>query len=305
MLRNILTGVITTVAGTTAVYFLGFHNRGGNSAPYEVVKQATIDGWSEYVSTENSYKEKSEILAQGYTEEGFPRYKEETLKESEKLKAGIKDIAESKNIDRALVSLLKSRLSTWQQRDNKYVIHLANYEQILKTTPDADLKRQKINDELGRYWKDVGDFDRRFEIEVKETTKILTDKYGPRFAITDLKIFQLTNINNNNTNGNANSGGNAGIDWKMFIGKWQTSNNLGYVGTLYQNEDGRMYYYFFSGDSTYGRWQVSNNQVTLFYDKYFGAGYSFKYNLSDVTINTYKMTFVDSPYNVYNVTRIN
>jgi hypothetical protein len=77
------------------------------------------------------------------------------------------------------------------------------------------------------------------------------------------------------------------------------------VGTLYQYEDGRMYYYFFNGDSSHGRWQFNNNQVTLFYDKYWGAGYTYKYNLSDFTANSYKMAFVDSPYNIFNVVRAN
>ncbi|MER3497346.1 MAG: hypothetical protein C4308_01260 [Chitinophagaceae bacterium] len=45
-LRTILIGVTTTVLGTTAIYFLGFNNKGNKSSASTLeVKDATINAW--------------------------------------------------------------------------------------------------------------------------------------------------------------------------------------------------------------------------------------------------------------------
>src|ERR1043166_9600984 len=255
MFRNIITGVITTVVGAITVYFLGFHNKGESesSADYLVLKDATINGWDAYVSIENIFQKNFQVLAQGYTEEGFSRYKEETLREKQKFNNDLKKIMETRDLDPIFISLLKRRLNSSEQMDEKYKIHLGKYEAILQTTSDPQLKSQKINEELSRYGRDVGDLNLRFKNEIEEATKILSSKYGRPFAINELMMFQQvsnnTNTNNNTGRNGNNNGGNAQIDEKMLVGTWQMTTNNSTIGTLYQYENGKMYYYFYNGDS--------------------------------------------------------
>lgn len=311
MVRNIITGVITTVLGASIIYFLGFPKSGGGSSAENmlVTKEATINAWKSYVYSENSFFGNWKIYANNYTEEDFDSYRSSTLNELARFNTDIKKILEAKSLDPSLESLLERRLDAKQQWESKYRKHLDNYERLSKSITDQQEKTTKLNEEVYRFQKDVKELDERFANEIGEMCTTLSAKYNYNFLWSDLKMYQTTtntnntNTNNTNTNTNGNNTGSAGIDWRKLVGKWRTSTGTGQVGTLYQYDDGRMYYYFDTGDSTYGRWQFNNNQLSLYYNQYWGAGNTFVYNLSNVTDNSFTITYTNSPYYIYNAVR--
>ncbi|MBK8953333.1 MAG: hypothetical protein IPM85_14765 [Chitinophagaceae bacterium] len=54
-----------------------------------------------------------------------------------------------------------------------------------------------------------------------------------------------------------------------------------------------------SGDSTYGYWQLSNNQMKLVYDRYWGAGQSYLYDITAVTGREFTLRLAAQPYNSF------
>lgn len=310
MVRNIIAGIITTVVGGSLIYFLGFHTAGGSSeGNFLVTKEATMNGWRSYVSAENVFFSNWSIYMANYSTTGFAHYKEATLNELNNFKSDLKKILSTKNIDPSLASLLERRIKAKEQWEVKYRKHLDNYEMLLNTIADQTERTNKINNELGRFQNEVKEIDQLFASEIGELCNTLTSKYGYTFSWNELKMYQQqTNTNNNNTTDNNNSGNQNGgtgtVGSRSFVGKWQTQSNGSIAGTLYLYENGRMYYYFQSGDSTYGRWQYNNDQITLFYDQYYGAGYNFIYNITNVTGNSFTMTFTGQGANVFNAVRM-
>ncbi|MEI9944442.1 MAG: hypothetical protein WDN26_09525 [Chitinophagaceae bacterium] len=310
MIRNIATGVITTVLGAAIIYFLGFHKSGGGSSAESmlVTKENTINAWKSYVNYENNFWGNWKIYASNYTEAGFENYKNNTLSELERFNNDIKKLLETGTLDPSFASFLERRLDSKQQWEKKYRKHLDKYERLTGSATDPQEKTTKQNEEVSRFQKDVKELDEKFANEIGELCTALTSKYSYNFSWADLKMYQsttaTTNVNTNTGTNAGNSGSTTTDGWKKLVGKWQTSDGANKVGTLYQYEDGRMYYYFASGDSTHGRWEFGNNQLTLHYERYWGAGQAFTYNLSNVADNSFTMTFTSSPFNVFSATKL-
>ncbi|MFI5134003.1 MAG: hypothetical protein ACHQEB_06690, partial [Chitinophagales bacterium] len=70
MMRNIITGVITTVIGAVTVYFItqGFHKSDNSSAAdILLMKEVTTNAWKSYVSSENVFYNNWNIDIGNYT----------------------------------------------------------------------------------------------------------------------------------------------------------------------------------------------------------------------------------------------
>ena len=307
MFRNIITGIITTVVGATVVYFLGFHNKGGGSSPpdYLVVKESTINSWKSYISAENVFFGNWNVYAANYTNTGFERYKQNTLGELDRFKSDMKKILQTKDLDPSFISLLERRLQAKQDWENEYRKHLDNYEMLDKSTTDPNEKNTKLNAEVQRFTNKTKDIDQRFANEIGELCNTLTSKYSYTFSWKELKMYLQLSSGNQTDTTRTTSTGTAEADWQKLIGKWQMQDRGTYIGTLYQYEDGRMYYYFQSGDSTYGRWQYNNDQLTLYYDQYWGAGQNFVYTISNLSDNSFSMTLTTPPNSLFTATRSN
>lgn len=325
MIRNIITGVITTVIGAGALYLLKFNKSGDNSEVSMVLmKEATINAWKSYVSAENVFFNNMQTYQANYSVNGFDHYKEATLGEFEHFKSDLKRIQSTKDLDPSFQSMLEQRIKINDESEDKYRIYLDNYNNISKNTTDATERTNKLNAETKRFVDERKERDQLFENSIDELCKTLTDKYSGSFAKTALVMYQPTdqtnqnnqtaNTNNtnttttNNTNpgtdgsntNNNNNNSSTTIDWKMLVGKWIQGNNY-----LYQYQDGKMYYYFGNGDSTYGSWEIYNNQLYHYYSQYYGAGNRWVYNISNLTGNALSITLVDSPHTRYDFVRSN
>ena len=306
-LRNIIVGVITTVLGSTAVYFLGFHKSERSTAEAMLfTREATIKAWSDYVSTENMFTKNWNTLAANYNTARFKIYKEETLEELDKFFRDINGIMQTKDIDLIFVSLLKRRLAAKQQWEKKYRIHLDNFESILNNTPQQE-QTQKLNEELGRFQSEVKDLDERYSNELENVAKTLSDNYHQNFSSSDLIAFKKNELSQNNGK-STNSGGSAGlatVDKRSLVGTWLIDQNW----YIYHYDDGRLYMYFTkadgSRDSTYGSWQLNNNQLYHNSTYYFNAGNQWIYDISDVMASSFSLKLTTSPYTQFLARRVN
>lgn len=328
MIRNIITGVITTVIGAGALYLLKF-NKSGDSPEVNtlLMKEATTNAWKSYVSAENVFYNNMQTYQANYSINGFDHYKEATLSEFEHFKSDLKRIQNTKNLDPSFQSMLEQRLKINDESEDKYRQYLDNYNSISKSINDLTERNTKLNAETQRFIDARKERDQVFQNSIEGLCKALTDKYSGKFDKTELVMYQpstQTNQNNQATNTNNtgtgtttttttnnNSGTDASttnynnnnlrnIDWTMLVGKWIQGNNY-----LYQYQDGKMYYYFSNGDSTYGSWEIYNNQLYHYYSQYYGAGNRWVYNISNLTNNSLAITLVDSPYTRYDFVRSN
>ncbi|MBS1919035.1 MAG: hypothetical protein JST17_02170 [Bacteroidetes bacterium] len=322
MMRNIITGVITTVVGAGALYLLKFNKSGDSQeASFLIVKEATTNAWKSYVSAENVFFNNMQTYQANYSTNGFDHYREATLGEFEHFKSDLKRIQSTKNLDPSFQSMLEQRLKINDESADKYRQYLDNYNDILKNTSDVTERNKKLDAETQRFIDARKERDQLFENSIDELCKTLTDKYSGSFAKTSLVMYgqtnqttQTTQTTNTNTNTGNNSGTDASItnnannnsiaaasiDWRMLVGKWINGTDY-----LYQYQDGKMYYYFGNTDSTYGSWQLYNNQLYHYYNQYYGAGNRWVYNISNITGNSLSITLVDSPYTRYNFVRSN
>jgi len=307
--RNVITGVLTTVVGAAALYFLKFNKTGESTETNMLQVQATtINAWKSYVAAENSFNNNLNIYLANYSASGFEHYKEVSLSAFDQFSSELKKILDTKNLDPSFSSMLERRMKTNEEGKKKYEEYLNNYNNITQTVSDQTERNTKLNEESDRFNNEKKERDQVFASDVDELCKTLNAKYTIyNFTKNDLVIYQQTNTNTTNTNNtnttNTNSGtdaSNNSVDWRSLVGKWVDGNNV-----LYQQEDGKMYYYFGTTDSTYGSWQIYNNQLFHYYNQYYGAGNRWTYNIQNLTQNSFSAVLVDSPYTQYNFVRSN
>jgi len=295
-------GVTTTVLASTIVYFLGFHSGGPSSAEQMLfTKEATVSAWPNYVATENMFTKNWKTLAANYSTSRFKNYKDATLEELDKFFNDIKGLITTKDIDPMFLSLLKRRLAAKEQWKNKYKIHLDNFESILNNVPQ-DQQVQKLNDELYRFQGEVKDLDERFINEIQDIAKALSDKYHYNFSSSDLLAFKKPDTDTLLNRGREMA---TGIDRQSLVGTWLIDQSW----YIYHYDDGRLYMYFTRADgardSTYGTWQLTNNQLYQYATYYFSAGSKWVYDISGITANSFSMKLTTSPYTAYIARRYN
>jgi hypothetical protein len=172
----------------------------------------------------------------------------------------------------------------------------------LNNTREAE-RTQQLNNELARFNSEVKDLDARFTNELENVAKTLSDKYHHNFPITDLLAFQKTTADTAVQQKKA--GGGISADRQSLVGTWLIDQNW----YIYHYNDGRLYMYFTrldgAKDSTYGTWQLTNNQLYHYSTYYFNAGNNWVYDVSDVSTNSFSLKLTTSPFTNYVAKRYN
>ncbi|HYM94673.1 MAG TPA: hypothetical protein VET23_11080 [Chitinophagaceae bacterium] len=405
MFRNVITGVITTVIGAGALYLLKFNKSGDTTETnFLVMKEATVNAWNSYVSSENSAYRNLQTYTANYKNDEFSHFKNGVLSEWSHYRKSLELLLEKKAMDPSLYSFLQKRDDALTELEYDLTTHLDKYYSILQSTSGDD-QTKKLKEENSKFNNETSDFYQLFGNDIDELCKALTSKYGYTFSATSLLRFQKNQNNNNNNTTNDNSGGVNNIDRQKLVGSWKVVNdymyqyvdgsfylygangdssygtwslnndmlelNYGHYGgsaktkflykiinqtdnsfvaqstdeshytftatrvtsntgtttnnqqltginrqmligkwinganTLYQYQDGKMYYYYSNGDSSYGTWQINYNQLYHYYNQYYGAGHTWKYNINNLTNSSMSITLLDSPYYRYNFVRGN
>lgn len=323
MIRNIITGVITTVIGAVVLYFLKFNeHKDSHDIDSLLVKEATGNAWKSYVSAENVFYNNMQTYQANYSINGFDHFKEATLNEFEHFDSDLKRIQNTKNLDPSFLSMLENRKKINDESKVKYRKYLDNYYSISQSITDPTERNNKLNTETQRFLDERRERDQLFANSIEELCKTLTDKYSGNFVKSSLAMYQAVQQTNSNNQNNQSSNSGTGsdvyrnkagadtnktnnynpgtMDRAMIVGTWIRSTNY-----LYHYPDGRMYYYFSNGDSTYGSWEIYNNQLYHYYNQYYGAGNRWVYNISNLTENLFSITLSDSPFTRFDFVRNN
>ena len=345
MVRNIVTGAITTIIGATFVYFLNHsgQNNDSSSTNYLEVKEATTKAWKTYVALENLEYKNTMLLAAHYKDmNGIDEFKEQLTKESNKFDDDMGDLLKTKNLDDAFSSLLKRRLDAEKEAMQKWNSFFTNYANIINTTQAGQEQTDKINAEYKKVQTSGELIVEKTKTEITDLSKSLAEKYGQPFAVTDLLLFQddkkkqeTTADNNNNTNtgvqGNENNPALTNNNTNNNNPSDNTVNNYNKTNTTNTNytngpqvnarnlvgewdtpgavitlsSNGQMIWEMNTGQNTSGTWQFQNNQLYMTYPNQYGVTGTFIFNLYNVTANSFTMVLTTTPYYRYDLTRYN
>ncbi len=211
MIRNILTGVITTVVGAVTVYFITHGgNNSSSSGDYLVVKEATTKAWKTYVAVENLEYKNTMLLSNHLKDlDGLDEFKQELTKESDKFNTDMEKLLKNDNIDDAFVSLLKRRLDAEKEAMEKWNVFFASSKNIVNTTEAGQERSDKITAEYNKMQTSGKLILERTKTEITDLAKSLSEKYGQPFAVTDLILFQENNNTSNNNNNTATNNADA------------------------------------------------------------------------------------------------
>jgi hypothetical protein len=313
MFRNIIVGVTTTILGSTAVYFLGFHNKksGDSKGSYAEVKEATTKAWRSYVTIDNIYyknllsinKDKDLVL-------DLDRYKNEMFKEGARFKKDAEAIINDKDVDKSFVSMMERRFDREKQAEDAITIYIDNLKSIINSTDSPEEKQKQVMSTAQAYQGKANGIMERTLNEMEDLSKVLSERYGQQFNLNDIQAFVdyksgklNTNLNNNsgNNNGNPSDTTNMQVDPNIFPGRWNTTG-----ANITLNADGNFFWDVLStGDKSSGSWKIYNNQLYM-YPKQPGNDnpITWVFNLSVVNPNLFTMTLNTQPFNTYQLARI-
>ncbi len=300
MLRNVLTGVITTIVGAGALYLLKFNKSGDTTGTnFLVMKEATVNAWNSYVSSENSAYRNLQTYTANYKSDEFSHFKNGVLNEWAHYRKSLELLLEKKDMDPSLYSFLQKRDEALTELENDLNAYLNKYESLLQTTSGDD-QNQKLKEENTKFTNEINEFYELFGNEIDELCKALTSKYGYTFSTASLLRYQKNQNANTNNNTNDNSGGGNNIDRKKLVGSWKVVNDY-----MYQYNDGSFYIYFANGDSSYGTWSLDNDILEQNYGHFDGSAKTkFLYKVINQTDNSFVAQSTDESHYTFTATRV-
>lgn len=284
MIRNIITGVLTTVAGACAVYFLGFHNNSGSNGDYLVTKEATTKAWKSYVTIENVYyKNQVSLLNDLQRTKNLDDFKEGLSNESRKFQNDLQILIKDNDIDKAFISMIDRRLDNEKSIGPKLDKYIDNIKAISNSSLSPEEKQQKLLAEDADWTNSNKGITERAINDIEDIAKTLSERYGQPFAMTDFLVYQYiknnanktdsitnqTNQNNynnttNNTNPN-NNNSNINTDNNINNGNNNPGNNGNGNGNINNNNSNN----FNTNRSNYeakdfaGKWNTPGAFITL------------------------------------------
>ncbi len=214
VLNKIIIPVITTVLGATAIYFLGFNRKGGSSSanPEEqkalVVKEATVNAWKSFVTSQNIAHRNMTSITNEYAErinnvsvdlmqqKSFkpiahlvPEFKNELVRESKKAIKDIDEILSIVHIDKDFINMLNRTRENTLDQEKKAVAFFNELEEIINANLAFEEKQQQWGEASNRFSEMVAGVEKRAATEAEDIAKILTEKYEHKFNMNDLLVY--------------------------------------------------------------------------------------------------------------------
>lgn len=230
--KSIIIGVITTVLGAAAVYFLGFHDKKENPK-----KEATQNAMKSIIQ----YEQILEKSVMGLACNSDNEYAQQTfLREIEQLKVNMTNIKSEKDLDNRVLSLIDRRVTSLNELTEASV-DMFNGMATLRSDSSALGEEEFVarNIELQKTYNDR-------TVQIAEEERILkTDiiaalKKEYELEFDDIKSLQL-DINNANVTGkwlingvvkwymNADQTFNWVVEDKAFDGNWSLKKDTLYL----------------------------------------------------------------------------
>ncbi|MEJ0104027.1 MAG: hypothetical protein WDO19_16325 [Bacteroidota bacterium] len=341
MIRNIIVGVATSVIGAASLYFLGINKSGQSGASSQgsflEIKEATTKGWKSYVTADNIYyKNTVSIYNDLASNKKLDIYQERMLKEVHKFTDDLESILKDQSLDNSFASLLKRRLETQKEIEEKFTVYIGKIRAIMDdNTIPQDQRTQNLSSEDQNYDSIIKGILERAITEIEDISKTLADKYGQSFSLADVLIYQdykkgtLFNDDNTNnpstasttttpqldngikpvsnippepsktTNYSANNTTNQ-LNAGMYAGEWTNEG-----GSLYFDNKGFSWEWNDGKVTSEGSWRVENYQLTMYVTKGYNTGFSWTFSLSDVTPTSFTMQLTNNSTYTYHMVKYN
>jgi hypothetical protein len=343
--NKIIIPVITTILGATAIYFLGFNKKSSASAAeiekstvnawQSFVASENIN----YKTSTSISKEYNEKIATADKEKGyeglvpiFRDLKDDLFRESKKLKEDIEEILKKKDdIDVEFVSMLNRTLDNINDEDKKSDIFVNDLISLAQSHIDEEEKSTKWQKKTENFIAMIKNMQDRSITEAEDISQALSKKYNRPFDLNDLLAYadykkekegdktDKPKKTDDDPIVTAPKDPNAGTEYKettqsttdnsndiepttsMLIGEW-TMNG----GALELSKNGDMFWTFEKKGYTDGDWKLENGKLKMNATnpdtKKSSQLIGF---LTNVTRNSFTMTFMTTPREVYNFTRKN
>lgn len=228
LVRNIIVGALTTILGSTTVYFITHANDKAAQAtsslsPAEkllVTKEVTGKAWKSYVAIDNVYYKNIKVLQTSFLEnKNIGAYKEDMLKEAASFRKDVENILKEENLDESFSSLLNRRLDREKESMAKTSDYLDEVDRLMKSNLSMSEKQDRAREADKKYFDYAKSVLLRASNELEDLAKNLSDKYMQPFNVNDFNFYSeyKKNFGSGNT-GNPNPGNN---------GNGQTGNTNG------------------------------------------------------------------------------
>ncbi len=321
--RNIIVGAITTIIGSTAVYFItrGKPNPHSDLEVLLMTKESTIEGWKSYVTFENAYAKKSLSLLSDFQTGtmNVEDFTAESQRESNKFKSGIEELITKKNIDKDFIQALKNRLDN----ENASMPILLKYMHFIKSIRDTNLtdaeKIKALQDESTKWAAQSTGMTDRAITDIEDIAKTLSERYGQTFAMTDFIVYnfvmrQRDSLNTIKTAKTGTDKTGVRVDTTasakevvptstLFVGKWEANSPNG--ADIDLAKTGKLFWHVLSnGDHISGTWKFIKDKLYMYpVNDETGKKATWIFELSNVRQNSFTMKLSVTPFNIYNMVR--
>mgnify|MGYP001202312446 CR=1 FL=1 len=240
LIRNIIVGAITTVLGSTTVYFIT-HGTGKSSetttvstmSPAEkllVSKEVTTKAWKSYVSIDNLYYKNLKVLQASFIKnKNIMAYKEDMQKEAASFRKDVENILKEENLDESFSALLNRRLDREKESLEKMGDYMDEVDRLINADIPVSEKQEKAAAADARFNEYAQSVMQRASNELEGLSKSLSEKYMQPFSVDDFDFYSdykksLQGSNTNPTGDNTPNTDNNDPGTKQ--------NNEGYTGAV-------------------------------------------------------------------------
>ena len=270
-------------------------------------------------------------------------YKNEIFKVTDQAREDVNIILKNEDVDEAFVSMLKRYLANSNDDEKKVDDFFDDLISLTKSNLSDEEKGNRFTQEAAKFGEMGKRADERAANEAEEIAQALSKKYNRPFDLNDLKVYveykkekdkkktdDDVNVNNpvkdepvkngpappdpdkNNeikdnthTDNNPVVDNNTGNDTEpttaLLTGQWQMTG-----GVLELSKNGDMYWSFDAKGYTSGDWKLTDGKLRMNATNPDTKKTSMLIGfLSNVTNNSFTLTFMTSPKEVYNFKRKN
>ena len=308
--RNIIIGAIATMLASTTVYYLTqyVNNKKTDSIPnYLVMKDATTNAWSRYVTMDNIYYKAVKMLSTDQTMQNDPyKYVNEVNKEADIFKKDANKIAKEKNVDPALKTMLSRRTDRQTEYGEILNAFMSNAKVIMATTPGDDAQKKKIIEASAPVLSSVNLLYKKAANEIEGLCKTLSATYAVPFNPNEVMIYAdykkgVGNLDTSTVQAPDPDEFSTQINPKDLIGNWADKGNK-----ISFKKDGSMNSTTAYGDEATGTWKIENDRLRIeSVNTLTKTKYILIFGLKNITATSFTMQLTTTPFYIYNAVRQN
>jgi hypothetical protein len=324
--KNIFLGILTSVLGATAIYFLGFNNK---KPRFTVLERGeiTADAWKTYVTVENIYiQSRVSMIRDALQFKEFGDIAKESAAESKKIQNSLEDVIATDGVDKDLVTFLDKRLKTeytQSEETEKFYKELALRKEEWTKFPFTDSLKARLTWFLEqtktRFTKAAPN--------IEALSKKLFEAYEQPFNINELLVIQATkykkdifnltiaeekkdtdlppdqSVSGGKDAGDITNSSDASKITKQYLtGKWDAGGGI----TITLKANGKLSWSIPSDNKeAKGSWLLKNNQLVMNIDRHpvTGKNANWIFNISNAKKNSFTIILDAASAKIYNLVR--